>query len=61
VQWIPESINELNDLLNEGLFEETHYRDAKRQIKAGVSGSKELARDLASFAIDGGLLFVGVA
>jgi hypothetical protein len=43
-----------------GLLEESHFLDLKREIKAGRSENRELARDLASFAIDSGTLIVGV-
>jgi hypothetical protein len=61
VVWIPDSLEELEALLQEGYFDETHYREAKTEIPPGTKGSKELAKDLASFAVDGGALFVGVA
>jgi len=43
------------------LLEESHYLDLKRELGSTRSANKELARDLASFAIDGGTLLVGVA
>ena len=40
---------------------ETHVLDIKRELPPGSeSANKELARDLASLAIDGGLLIIGV-
>lgn len=44
----------------QGLLEETHYLDIKHELGAGRSANKELAKDLASFAVDGGLLIYGV-
>jgi hypothetical protein len=44
-----------------GLFEERHYLDLKELLKPGSAANKELAKDLASFAIDGGALAIGIA
>lgn len=44
-----------------GLFEERHYLDFKELLKPGAAANKELAKDLASFAIDGGALAFGIA
>lgn len=44
----------------QGLLDETHTLEIKREIAAGSGANKELARDLASFAIDGGTYIVGV-
>jgi hypothetical protein len=46
--------------VTEGLLEESHFIDLKRELKAGKGENRELARDLASFAIDGGTLLIGV-
>jgi hypothetical protein len=40
---------------------ETHYFDAKREVGPSSGDRKELGRDLASFAIDGGALLIGLA
>lgn len=47
--------------IEEGLLAESHYLDLKVEIPKGSSKNRELARDLASFAIDGGTLVIGVA
>ena len=39
---------------------ETHSVELKRELSAGDGANKELAADLASLAIDGGFLFIGV-
>lgn len=44
-----------------GLLEETHYLDVKAAVLRGPSKNRELARDLASFAVDCGTLVIGVA
>ncbi|WP_431871537.1 AlbA family DNA-binding domain-containing protein [Nocardiopsis eucommiae] len=54
--WRPASEAELEAALNEGAFTETPKREAKQQLR----GSKDQAKDMASFAIDGGLIVVGV-
>ena len=55
--WRPSSEAELEAALNEGAFTETPKREAKQQLR----GSKDQAKDMASFAIDGGLIVVGVS
>lgn len=59
-RWTPTTENDLQRALDEGLLEETHYLDLKREIPSGSRANKELARDMAQFAIDGGVLVVGV-
>lgn len=59
-RWHPDTEADMQAAITEGLLEETHYLDVKREIKSGSSANKELARDLASFAIDGGTVNVGV-
>lgn len=60
-RWSPESEQDLQQAIDDGLLEETHYLDVKRELAAGKpAANKELARDLAQFAIDGGLLLVGI-
>jgi hypothetical protein len=60
-QWVPRSEADLAEAVSQGLLEETHYLELKREIPAGKSANRELARDLASLAVDGGTLIVGVA
>jgi hypothetical protein len=43
-----------------GLLVENHFLDLKRLIPEGKSKNVELAKDLASFAIDGGIIIVGI-
>lgn len=42
------------------VLDESHYLELKREVKPGSSSNNETARDLASFAIDGGSLIIGV-
>lgn len=60
-RWHPASEDDLARAAAIGLLEETHYLDLKRELKSGTGANKELARDLAQFAIDGGTLLIGVA
>ncbi|SKF61292.1 Uncharacterised protein [Mycobacteroides abscessus subsp. abscessus] len=57
----PRTETELSNALTAGLLEETHFLDVKRQLPPSSSkANTELARDLAQFAIDGGVLVLGV-
>lgn len=60
-RWLPETEPDVREAVDSGTLAETHYLDVKREVGATTRGRKELARDLASFAIDGGALLVGVA
>lgn len=59
-RWTPTTEADLREALASGLLEETHYLELKREVAPGKGNNKELARDLAQFAIDGGALIVGV-
>lgn len=59
-RWTPKSEADLEAAISDGLLEETHYLDLKEKTDPGKAGNKELARDLASFAVDGGTLIIGV-
>lgn len=50
----------LRDAFDQGLLDESHVMDLKRELSSGKSANDELARDLASFAVDGGQLVLGV-
>ena len=43
-----------------GLLDESHWMELKREIPRTKGSNVELARDLASFAVDGGVLVIGV-
>lgn len=60
-RWAPKTEADLRAALEQGLIGESHHLDAKEALAAGKSSNKELARDLASFAVDGGTLLIGVA
>jgi hypothetical protein len=57
--WRPESESDIQRAIENDCLSETHYLDCKREISAKAD-RKETARDLASFAIDGGALLIGV-
>ncbi|MGV9211096.1 AlbA family DNA-binding domain-containing protein [Micromonospora sp. RB23] len=59
-RWTPRTESDLQSALDQGLLSESHYTDFKRGLTTGKSANRELARDLASFGIDGGTLVVGV-
>ncbi|MCU1621302.1 MAG: hypothetical protein JWL79_147 [Frankiales bacterium] len=48
------------DAASHGLLEEGHHLDIKRELAGGAGQNKEAAKDMASFAVDGGLLIYGV-
>lgn len=59
--FLPGNESELEDALNSGAIEESHFLDFKEALPDGESGNKAIAKDLASFSIDGGRMIVGVA
>jgi hypothetical protein len=60
IDWLPDSEENLGELLRQGLLTERHTLDFKRELEPGKGANKELARDLAQLAIDGGALLIGV-
>lgn len=58
-RWMPKTEQDIQDAISGGLITENHRVDAKRQVVT-KGDNKELARDLASFAVDGGTLIVGI-
>ncbi|MFI6986488.1 helix-turn-helix domain-containing protein [Embleya sp. NPDC050154] len=61
-RWTPKTEQDIQAAVDGGLIEENHHVDAKREIPATPRKhhNKELARDLASFAVDGGTLIIGL-
>ncbi len=59
-RWRPRSVAQIQAAIDDGTLTERHWIDVKREVKTSDGDKKELARDLASFAIDGGVLVVGV-
>lgn len=58
--WRPVSEEEIRQAAAAGSLEETHYFDIKRELKSGPSANKELAKDIAAFSEDGGVILIGV-
>ncbi|MFE3126660.1 helix-turn-helix domain-containing protein [Streptomyces hydrogenans] len=56
---MPKTEADLQAAVDGGLFEESHYLDLKKAPNS-KGDNKELARDLVSFAVDGGTLIIGV-
>lgn len=59
-RWTPKTEADLDSAISAGLLEESHYLDLKESL-VSKSDNRETARDLASFAIDGGTLIIGIA
>jgi hypothetical protein len=59
-RWRPATLQELDTAINNGLIEENHFVDFKRELKSGQSANRDIARDIAAFAIDGGVILIGV-
>lgn len=60
LKWMPSDENELQAAFNDGLLAEKNWCDLKRELGSGKGANPELARDLASFAVDGGTLIIGL-
>jgi hypothetical protein len=58
--WRPTTLAEIDAAINSGLFDENHFLDFKRELGPGSGAKKDIAKDIAAFAIDGGLLLIGV-
>lgn len=59
-RWAPTTESDIQTVVDAGLIKESHFIDAKRETGAAPSDRKETAKDLASYAIDGGALLFGV-
>ena len=57
---LPANEDELRSMLGQGLLDEGHTLELKRELAPGTAANKELARDLAQFTADGGTLVIGV-
>ncbi|MFL0243239.1 helix-turn-helix domain-containing protein [Mycobacterium sp. SMC-18] len=60
LNWDPRTEQELAHCARNGLLEETHRLDIKRELESGNSANKKLANDIAAFALDGGIIVIGV-
>jgi hypothetical protein len=58
--WIPGQAADLDGAISAKTIHEDHFHDAKRELGANRRANQDLAIDIASLAVDGGLLFVGI-
>lgn len=58
--WQPTTETEIAEAIRLGDLKENRHLDVKRELGSGDSSRKETARDLASLAIAGGVLLIGV-
>jgi len=58
--WPPLTEEALAQAAANGMLEENHYLDLKRELKGGDSGNRDIAKDIAAFSEDGGLIIIGV-
>jgi hypothetical protein len=59
-RWIPDTEEELRAAANAGALTESHYLDIKRDLSTSESARKNFAKDIAAFALDGGVIIIGV-
>lgn len=59
-RWTPTSWDDIQAAVQSSHLDETHWVELKREVPTTKGSNAELARDLASFAVDGGLLVIGV-
>lgn len=60
-RWTPAGWSDVVEAAAGGLLDESHWVDLKQELPVGKrTHNTELAQDLASFAVDGGLLVIGV-
>jgi hypothetical protein len=57
---LPADEGQLRSMVARGLLDEGHAIELKRELPPGTAANKELAKDLAQFTIDGGVLVIGV-
>lgn len=58
--WLPTTEAEIETVTASGAVPEGHFLDFKRELGSTPGSRKETAQDIASFALDGGVLIVGV-
>lgn len=60
-RWLPRTTADVQAAIDDGSLAERHWLDAKAPYGTTEGANKEMARDLSSFAIDGGALLIGVS
>ncbi|WP_245721079.1 AlbA family DNA-binding domain-containing protein [Nocardia pseudovaccinii] len=58
--WDPRTEDALRQAAADGILEETHVLDLKRELEPGQSANKKIACDIAAFALDGGIIIIGI-
>jgi hypothetical protein len=58
--WPPRTEEQLQKAADDGLLEEGQRLDIKRELTPGTAGNKEIAKDIAAFALNGGIIIIGV-
>lgn len=59
--WNPASEDQVHSAISNRTLTEDHSFEVKSELGRGSGANKELARDMAGFAIDGGTILVGVS
>lgn len=59
-RWWPQSIIAVQAAIDDGTLAERHWLDVKATVGSSHASRAGLAKDLASFAVDGGALIIGV-
>ena len=59
-RWEPTKEHQIVDAIETGDLRENRHLDVKREIGTSDGSRRETARDIASFAIDGGVLLIGI-
>jgi hypothetical protein len=60
-RWTPTAWSDIVEAAAGGLIDESHWVDLKRELPVGkATFNTDLAKDFAAFAIDGGLVVIGV-
>ncbi len=59
-RWQPQTVEDVQTAIDDGTLKERHWLDAKAELGTSEGAKKNFAKDLASFANDGGALLIGV-
>lgn len=59
-RWLPKDEAALRAAFDRGVFEESNWCELKRELAGTKSANLELAKDLASLAVDGGTFIIGL-
>ncbi|MFZ2226918.1 MAG: hypothetical protein WA090_03555 [Candidatus Nanopelagicaceae bacterium] len=59
-RWEPTNEQDLESAIQHGIISENHYVELKAKLDTGPVANRELARDLVQFAVDSGVLIIGI-